>query len=96
MNRLLISFMLSLTLTACGGRQALQRAPGEGTPPLARGATQPLAPDQFMAPSAQSRPERNAELLKQSKLRADDPFDLPPGTGTPPPPPGSPQTPQSR
>lgn len=94
MTRMLILIVPALALSGCGGRQALIRAPGMGTPPLARGATVALTPEQMMAASAQSRPERNAELLKQSKERQDDPFDLPPGAKTPPPPPGTPTLPQ--
>ncbi len=90
----LILLVLASVLSACGGRQALQRPAGDPPVPTARGASAPLTADQLMAPSAQSRPERNAELLKSSKERGDDPFDLPPGTTNPPPPPGSSATPQ--
>jgi len=40
-------------------------------------ATAPTAA-QLTAPSIQARPERNVELLTQSKERDDDKFDLPP------------------
>jgi hypothetical protein len=40
-------------------------------------ATAPTAA-QLTTPSIQARPERNVELLTQSKVRGDDQFDLPP------------------
>ncbi len=73
-----LSLAVIAALTACGGRQALK--PREGAPPIptAKGAAAPQTPSELMAPSAQSRPERNAELLTQSREREADPFDLPP------------------
>lgn len=73
---------LAVALSACGGRQALKPIDGQGTPPVPRGAERAPTPQELMTPSAQARPERNAELLRQSDERKDDPFDLPPG-GTP-------------
>ena len=77
-HRLLVSVALIAALAACGGKQALK--PREGAPaiPTAKGAAAPQTPPELMTPSAQSRPERNAELLTQSKERETDPFDLPP------------------
>jgi len=76
--RLAISLALLTALGACGGRQALKAAEGAAPIPTARGASAPQTPQELMEPSPQSRPERNAELLTQSKERQDDPFDLPP------------------
>jgi hypothetical protein len=76
--RMAMSLVLLGALSACGGRQALKPAEGAAPIPTARGASAPQTPQQLMEPTAQSRPERNAELLTQSKERADDPFDLPP------------------
>lgn len=67
-----------MALSACGGRQALKPAEGAPPIPIARGATAPQTAQQLMTPTPQSRPERNAELLTQSKERQADPFDLPP------------------
>lgn len=77
-NRLATAMALLMALTACGGKQALK--PAEGAPPIptARGASAPQTAQELMTPTPQSRPERNAELLTQSKERQDDPFDLPP------------------
>ena len=76
--RLAAGMALLVALGACGGKQALK--PAEGAPPIptARGAATPLTAQELMTPTPQSRPERNAELLTQSKERQDDPFDLPP------------------
>ncbi len=76
--RLTTSLLLIAALAACGGKQALK--PREGAPPIptAKGAAAPQTPSELMTPSAQSRPERNAELLTQSREREADPFDLPP------------------
>jgi hypothetical protein len=76
--RLAASLVLLAALGACGGRQALKPANGAPAIPIARGATAPQTPQELMEPSPQSRPERNAELLTQSKERQDDPFNLPP------------------
>ena len=40
-------------------------------------ATAPTS-TQLLTPSIQARPERNVELLTQSRERTDDEFDLPP------------------
>ncbi|RVT43935.1 hypothetical protein [Sphingobium algorifonticola] len=77
-RRLAFGLALVMTLSACGGRQALKPAAGASAIPTARGAAAPQTPPELMAPSPQSRPERNAELLTQSRERTVDPFDLPP------------------
>lgn len=81
MKRLLLATALTVALGACGGRETLQHAQGEGPPPIARGATEPATADKLTESSTQARPERNAELLRQSEVRQDDPFDLPPESG---------------
>jgi len=75
---LALALALGLAVAACGGRNALKHAEGEGPPPVARGAENAATADQLLTPSTQARPERNAELLRQSDERKDDPFDLPP------------------
>ena len=76
--RLATGIALFVGLSACGGKQALKPADGIAAVPTARGASAPQTAQELMTPSPQSRPERNAELLTQSKERQDDPFDLPP------------------
>ncbi|WP_375197548.1 hypothetical protein [Sphingobium sp.] len=69
---------LALALASCGGRQPLKPVQGQRMPAVPVGA--PTAPTaaQLTTPSIQARPERNVELLTQSKVRGDDQFDLPP------------------
>jgi ABC-type glycerol-3-phosphate transport system substrate-binding protein len=78
MGRIILAAALAASLAACGGREGLKHAEGEGPPPVARGATEAATADELLTPSTQARPERNAELLRQSEERKDDPFDLPP------------------
>ena len=70
--------LMALALAACGGRQPLKPVTGQNLPAVPVGA--PTAPTavQLMQSSTQARPERNVELLTQSRQRGDDPFDLPP------------------
>lgn len=78
MTRTLASLALLVALAACGGREALKPVDGQGTPPVARGMSDPMTAQQMMSASSQARPQRNAELLTRSQERADDEFDLPP------------------
>ncbi|ALR20261.1 MULTISPECIES: hypothetical protein [Sphingobium] len=69
---------LALVLASCGGRQPLKPIEGQRLPAVPVGAaTAPTAQD-LTTPSTQARPERNVELLTQSRQRSDDEFDLPP------------------
>ncbi|MDI1294443.1 MAG: hypothetical protein PSY12_00890 [bacterium] len=69
---------LTLALSACGGREQLKPVAGQKLPAVPVGAaTAPTAQDLTTA-SIQARPERNVELLTQSRQRGDDTFDLPP------------------
>lgn len=77
-RKLAVLIALSIALSACGGRQALKPQPGGGTPPIPRGASEAPTAQQLMESTTQARPERNAELLRQSDQRQDDPFELPP------------------
>jgi hypothetical protein len=77
-KQIALATALVAALSACGGREALKPVAGQTAAPVPKGATQPLTPDEMMAASSQARPERNAELLRQSEVRKDDPFDLPP------------------
>ena len=69
---------LALCLAACGGRQPLKPVAGQKQPAVPVGAAAPPTAQQLMTPSTQARPERNVELLTQSRQREDDAFDLPP------------------
>ncbi|AEG49420.1 hypothetical protein Sphch_1732 [Sphingobium chlorophenolicum L-1] len=69
---------LALALTSCGGRQPLKPVEGQSLPAVPVGAATAPTAAQLTTPSVQARPERNVELLTQSRVRGDDPFDLPP------------------
>jgi hypothetical protein len=69
---------LALALSACGGRQPLKPVAGQSLPAVPVGAAAAPTAQALMTPSTQARPERNVELLRQSDVRQDDPFDLPP------------------
>ena len=71
--------LLALTLTACGKKGELQRAPGMTPPPVAYGEKSSKTSDQLLEPSTQATPERSSEILTRSEVRGDDPFDIPPG-----------------
>lgn len=69
---------LAVALASCGGRQPLKPVDGQKAPAVPVGAAAAPTAQQLTDPTAQARPERNVELLTQSKKREDDPFDLPP------------------
>ncbi|WP_242129407.1 hypothetical protein [Sphingobium sp. Sx8-8] len=69
---------LALALASCGGRQPLKPVQGQRLPAVPVGAATAPTAAQLTTPSIQARPERNVELLTQSKVRGDDQFDLPP------------------
>jgi hypothetical protein len=77
-HRLIAATCLTLALAGCGGRTALKPAEGQAPPATPFGAKAPPTAQELMQPSTQARPERNAELLKKSQERPEDPFDLPP------------------
>ena len=70
--------MAALVLAGCGGRPALKPLKDQKLPAVPTGAARAPTGSELMAPSIQARPERNVELLTQSRQRGDDPFDLPP------------------
>lgn len=70
--------LLVAALAACGGRESLKPLPNQLPPAIPVGAETPPTAAQLTRPSVQARPERNVELLTQSRKRADDYFDLPP------------------
>lgn len=69
---------LALALASCGGRQPLKPVKNQRLPAVPVGAATAPTAAQLTKPSIQARPERNVELLVQSKERGDDPFDVPP------------------
>jgi hypothetical protein len=65
-------------LAACGQVAPLRPQAGASLPPKAAAAVKTPDAEALMAPSDQSRPRRNDELLQSSEKRAPDKFDLPP------------------
>jgi len=70
--------MLTAALAACGGRQPLRPIEGQKMPAVPVGAAAAPTAQQLMTPPIQARPERTVDLLTSSRVREDDPFDLPP------------------
>ena len=70
--------LLAVALAGCGGRQPLKPIEGQKMPAVPVGAAAAPTAQQLMTPSIQARPERTVDLLTSSRLREDDPFDLPP------------------
>ena len=68
--------LLSLPLAACGSADQLKPAEGKALPPAPYGATATPDAKALLTPSTQARPTRDEELLKESKRRDPDPFDL--------------------
>jgi len=77
MNKIALIAAL-LALAACGKKEDLRPATGQSLPQ--KPAASPTAPTtaQLLTPGPEARPERNAEQIRHSQERKDDPFDLPP------------------
>ena len=70
-----------LALASCGRQTDLEPAPGHKMPVKPLMARTAPSVDQLLTPPAYARPDRIDELVKKSRPRAQDPFDLPPPTG---------------
>lgn len=77
-TKLLLGTMLAIALAGCGRRADLTYPIGAPGPAVPTGETRAPTPAELMTPSAQARPMRSDELLKQSEERQADEFDLPP------------------
>jgi len=68
-------------LASCGRQAELKPPPGHAMPvkPLMARATPTV--DQLLTPPGYTRPDRVDELVKKSRPRVSDPFDLPPASG---------------
>lgn len=73
-----IVLVLAVALTACGSAKGLSPRAGESLPIAPRGAKATPTPVQLLTPTAQQRPQRGDELLRNSQDRRSDDFDLPP------------------
>lgn len=69
---------MAAALSGCGRMADLAYPAGASGPATPAGASAPPTPPELIAPTVQSRPKRNDELLKRSDEREADEFDLPP------------------
>ncbi|WNO53713.1 hypothetical protein [Stakelama saccharophila] len=68
----------ALALSACGAKNALEPPEGQPLPPPPYGAEEAPTASNLLSPAPEMRPQRSDELLKDSREREPDPFDLPP------------------
>ncbi len=78
MKRALTIAALCLLTAACGKQGELRPAEGKALPPKPTMASETPTPSQLLTPAPEARPERETELLRRSRVREQDPFDLPP------------------
>ena len=67
-----------LALAGCGTVRDLKPAMGHQLPPPPYGRSDRPTATELLALPTQAAPIRSDELRRQSEVRADDPFDLPP------------------
>ncbi|MFL6721258.1 MAG: hypothetical protein ACJ8FT_05570 [Sphingomonas sp.] len=77
----LLLLAVALGSTSCGRVAGLEPAPGHALPVKPMMARTTPSVDELLTPATQARPERVDELVKRSRPRAADPFDLPPPSG---------------
>lgn len=75
--RLVLLIGTAGALAACGSTGALKWPQGDPAPALL-GANAPPTVEEMLTPPPQAAPERLDDPVKESELREDDPFDLPP------------------
>ena len=68
-----------LALASCGRQTQLRPKAGDHLPPKPAMAAEAPTVDQLLKPGTEARPERDIEMVRRSRERAEDPFDLPPG-----------------
>ena len=78
MRRLATIAAIALALAACGRSEDLQPLAGMSAPPIPYGAEDPPTANELLALDPLAMPERSVELRRESEVREDDPFDLPP------------------
>ena len=69
---------LVLIVPGCARKVPLEPAPGASLPPAPYGRETPLTSEELLALPPMAAPERSVELRRESEVREDDPFDLPP------------------
>ncbi|GAA4768604.1 hypothetical protein GCM10023219_13220 [Stakelama sediminis] len=78
MRRAMLAAVALVALAGCGSRKELAPPAKEPLPVKPYGAAATPTPQQLLEPRPEARPTRNDELLKESKERPEDPFDIPP------------------
>jgi len=76
--KMIVLAAAALLLAACGGREALQPAPGHQMPIAPAMASHVPTTEELLTPPVMARPERVDEALRRSEVREEDRFDLPP------------------
>ena len=77
----LASILGTALLAGCGSMSDLKPAAGEPLPVKPLMARTTPTPEQLLTTPTYARPDRVDELVKRSRPRRADPFDLPPPTG---------------
>ena len=77
----ILGIAAALALVGCGRVTDLKPAPGHSMPVRPDMARATPTFDELLTPPPQARPDRIDELMKRSRPRPDDPFELPPPTG---------------
>lgn len=72
-----LALLLLAGLSACGSTGSLKWPDGNPAPAMV-GASEAPTVEQMLTPPPQAAPERLDDPVKESELREDDPFDLPP------------------
>ena len=80
MRRILIIAGIA-ALAACGREADLKPAPGHSLPVKPLMARNTPTVEELLTPPTYARPDRVDELVKKSRPRPQDPFDLPPPPG---------------
>jgi hypothetical protein len=77
----LLPLAAALALGSCGRVADLHPPPGKPLPVKPLMARTTPTPEQLLTSPPYARPNRVDELIRQSRPRQSDPFDLPPPTG---------------
>jgi len=77
-RRIAICAAMLLCLAACARKTELTPAAGEQLPPAPYGRSERLTSSELLELPPLAAPQRSVELRRESEVRADDPFDLPP------------------
>lgn len=76
--RIAPALLALVALGGCGRQGDLRPPAGQSLPQKPAMASSTPTPAELLTPSPEARPERETELLRRSRERKQDPFDLPP------------------